>query len=268
LLEVENKKIFYTGDIKLESTRLVNGCKLPKENIDVLIIESTYSNRNHPNRIKQEEKFKDEIDQALNNNEIALVPVFAVGRAQEILLILKDYANYIALDGMAKEATEIILGYKKYLSNYMELKKIFNKIKKMKNNKQRDSIIKKPCIIITTAGMLSGGPVVHYIKKIHERKESRIILTGFQVEGTHGKTLLDTGVFKNEDIEIPVRCKISKFDFSSHAGKNELFEIMKKLKPKKVFCVHGDKCKEFAKEIENKFKIDAFAPEIGEEVKI
>jgi len=266
LLSAKNKNIFYTGDMKLEPQYLVNGCSLPREKIDVLITESTYSDRNHPDRKKEEKNFKERIDEALNMNETVLIPSFAVGRAQEILLILKDYRKYIALDGMAQEATKIILRHKKYLKNGPELEEIFMSAKKVKNNKQRDMLLKKPHIIVTTAGMLSGGPAVYYIKKIYNRKNSRILLVGFQVEETPGKILLDTGVFRNNDTKLQVRCKVEKFDFSSHAGKNELFKIIETLKPKQVICVHGDKCGKFAKDIEKEFKIPAIAPKNGDKI--
>lgn len=263
LLKFEDKNIFYTGDIKLDNQRLVHGCKLPKDDIDILIIESTYSDRDHPNRISEEERFKAEIDETINQNGIVLLPTFAVGRAQELLLILKDYKDYIAIDGMAKDATKIIMIYN--LKSSHLLKKIFKSVKKISTNKERDRIIRKGGkIIITTSGMLNGGPAVYYIKKIYKRKDCKILFTGFQVEGTPGKYLLDTGIFRNEDIELHVNCPIGRFDFSSHAGRSELFKIIEKLNPKYVVCVHGDKCEEFSKEIENKFGIKAFSPSNNE----
>ncbi|MEM7826628.1 MAG: MBL fold metallo-hydrolase [Candidatus Aenigmatarchaeota archaeon] len=267
-MRAEGKNILYTGDIKLKSQRLVNGCILPKEEIDVLIIESTYGDRDHPDRLKQEEKFKSEIDETINQHGVVIVPTFAVGRAQEILLILKDYVNYIALDGMTKDASKIILNNKKYIKNYDELTRIFRKIKKIKNNKERAKLLKKPNIIITTSGMLNGGPVVYYIKKIYNRKDAKILMTGFQIDGTPGKTLLDTGVFMNEDIKLPVRCPVKRFDFSSHAGRSELFDIIKKLNPRQVICVHGDNCDDFAKYIENDLMIPATAPRNGDKIEI
>lgn len=263
LLNIEGKNIFYTGDIKLEKQNLIDGCKLPKEEIDILIIESTYGDRDHPNRKEEEERFKSEIDETLNQSGIVLLPTFAVGRAQELLLILKDYSDYIAIDGMAKDATKIIMNYN--LKTSSSLKKIFKRIKKVNTAKERERIIRKGNrIIITTSGMLNGGPVVYYLKKIYKRKDCKILFTGFQVEGTPGKYLLDTGIFAYQDLEFHVNCPVNRFDFSSHAGKSELFKIIEKLNPKIVICVHGDNCNEFAKDIEKEFGINAFSPNNGE----
>lgn len=263
LIRFDDRNIFYTGDIKLEKQYLVDGCKLPKEDVDILIIESTYSDRDHNERIREEERFKSEIDETLNQNGIVLLPTFAVGRAQEILLILKDYKEYIAIDGMAKDATKIIMNFN--LKSSALLKNIFKRIKKVSTNKERERIIKKGGrIIITTSGMLNGGPAVYYLKKIYKRKDCKILLTGFQVEGTPGKYLLDTGIFRNEELEFNVNCPVVRFDFSSHAGKRELFKIIEKLSPKNVICVHGDKCEDFAKEIMREFGIKSFSPSNNE----
>lgn len=263
LLNIEEKNVFYTGDIKIKNQRLLDGCKLPRESVDVLIIESTYSDRDHPERDVEEERFKIEIDETLNQDGIVLLPTFAVGRAQELLLILKDYIDYIAIDGMAIEATKIIMNYN--LKSSALLKKIFKRIKKVNTKKERDRIIRKGGrIIITTSGMLNGGPAVYYIKKIYKRKDCKILFTGFQVEGTPGKYLLDTGIFRDKEQEFHVNARVAKFDFSSHAGRNELFKIIETLKPKNVVCVHGDKCNDFAKEIEREFGINAFAPRNNE----
>lgn len=263
LLNVEDKNIFYTGDIKLYKQNLIDGCKLPKDDIDILIIESTYGNREHPERSVEEERFKAEIDETLNQNGIVLLPTFAVGRAQELLLILKSYVDYIVIDGMAKEATKIIMNYN--LKSSTLLKSIFKRIKKVNSKAERDRIIRRGGkIIITTSGMLNGGPAVYYIKKIYKRKDCKILFTGFQVEGTPGKYLLDTGIFRNEDLELHVNCPVARFDFSSHAGKDELFKIIEKLNPKNIICVHGDHCSEFAKEIEKEFGIRAFSPNNNE----
>jgi len=150
------------------------------------------------------------------------------------------------------------------------LKNVFKKIMKVKNNRQREKLLRKRerNIIITTSGMLNGGPVVHYIKKIYKDKNSKILLTGFQVEGTPGEKLLKTSFFEYKDISLEVNCKVKKFDFSSHAGKSELIEIIKKLNPKILICVHGDRCEEFSQEIGKMFGIKSYAPTNGDIIKI
>lgn len=268
LVKSGKKNLYYTGDIKLIAQKLVGGCKLPKEKIDTMIIESTYGDRDHPDDRTREMMFRSEIDEALNANEHVLIPVFAVGRAQEILLHLKGYENYTVLDGMAKEATEIILRNKNSITDHTELRKIYRKVKKIENDKQRKRVMDKPSIIVSTSGMLTGGPAIQYLRKIRDRRDSRIMFVGYQVEGSPGNILLDTNIYKGEEEEFDVRCKISKFDFSSHAGRSELMKIIRKINPKRVLCVHGDSCPDFAKNIEKETGIHAEAPKNGEEINI
>ena len=125
LLEYSNKTVLYTGDIKLRDTRLTKGADLSyiKDDIDVLIIESTYGNSIHPDRKAVEKAFIEKIKEVLFRGGIALIPVFAVDRAQEILLILNDYKidAPIYLDGMAVEVTKLMLNYKEMLNESSQL---------------------------------------------------------------------------------------------------------------------------------------------------
>lgn len=261
------KRIFYTGDIQTADSQLLRGCKLPKET-DTLIIESTYSDRNHPKRGEEEKRLVEAVEDALALNEAALIPVFAVGRAQEVLLILEKYANKIALDGMAKAASDIISGYGSYLKDRHRLKSVLKKVKFVHTDKERERVMKSRPIIISSAGMLGGGPAIHYLRLIQKRKESKVLFTGFLVEESPGRNLIETKIFKTAEEQFHVHCDLQQFELSAHAGRDALFEIVEKLKPKQVVCVHGEKCDEFAKEIEERFSIDAYAPKNGESVRL
>ncbi|MBI5061155.1 MAG: MBL fold metallo-hydrolase [Candidatus Aenigmarchaeota archaeon] len=261
------KRIFYTGDIKLDSTRLLNGCKLPID-IDVLITESTYSDREHPDREEEEKKFLASIDEALSLDETTLVPVFALGRAQEVLLILEKYADKIALDGMAKKASEIVLDFKHYLKDPKKLKNILKKITWVRTDAERERAVKKYPIIVTTAAMMGGGPVLYYLRHLSSRPEAKVLFTGFLIEDSPAKVLIDTGLFETIEEKFNVHCDLHQFDLSSHAGHSELIEIIKRTNPKQVICVHGDECKDFAKGIESKLDIPATAPKNGDILEI
>lgn len=261
------KKIFYTGDTKLEPTRLLNGCKLPSA-ADVLITESTYSDREHPDREEEEKKFIGSIEEALAQDETALVPVFAIGRAQEVLLILEKYTKKIALDGMAKTASEIILDYKYHLKDPNRLKKILSKIKWIHTDKEREKAAKKYPIIVTTAAMMAGGPVLYYLRHLSRRPEAKVLFTGYLVEDSPARGLIETGVFQNIEEKYHVHCDVQQFDLSSHSGQSELLEIIKRTKPKQVICVHGDECEKFASAVEEEFNIEATAPKNGDVLEI
>jgi putative mRNA 3-end processing factor len=266
LLE-NKKKIFYTADIQTTDSHLLNKCKLP-DNIDVLITESTYSYKDHPKREELEKELITKVEEAISRNETALIPVFAVGRAQEVLMILEKYAKKIALDGMAKLASEIIADYGAYIKDAKTLHSILRKVKFVKTAEDRANAIKKYPIIITSAGMLGGGPAVHYLKELQSKKESKVLFTGFLVEDTPGRNLIETKVFENAEERFKVHCDLHQLELSAHTDRSGLFEIIRKTNPKKVICVHGENCDKFAKEIEEQTGIESYGPDNGEVIRV
>ncbi len=264
LMQKDGQRIFYTGDINLSSTYLLNGATLPSKT-DVLIMESTYGNREHPPRDKEEQRLVESINEGIANGEKILMPCFAVGRSQEILLMLNKHKyRKIAIDGMIKQSSEIILYYKNNIRNYKNLKNVLSRVTWIRGSRERDEAIDTKDIFVTTSGMLTGGPIVYFLEKMRNDK-IRIIFTGYLVEDTPGRRLFETGIFSNEEDEFPIDAPMFRFDFSAHAGRSELFDIVRRVKPKKIFVVHGDDTKKFADDLSDEFKdIDINAPEIGD----
>lgn len=267
LLNKNNKRIFYTADIQTAESRLLNPCQLPSK-VDTLIIESTYGTRDHPDRKKEEQKLITLVEEALARKEFALIPVFAVGRAQEVLLILEDYVDKIAIDGMAKSASEIIASYGAYIKDPEKLRNILKKIKFVRSQKDREEALKRYPIIISSAGMLAGGPVLHYLKEIQKREESKVVFTGFLVEDSPGRNLLQTKIFQNSENNFKVHCDVQQIELSAHADHSGLMEIINKVQPEQVICVHGDNCEKFAKNIEEETNITAIAPKNSEVIEL
>jgi putative mRNA 3-end processing factor len=267
LLETQNKRILYTGDFNLSGTRLIKGADLDLPEVDILITESTYSDREHPDRLKEERKMVETIQETVENNGIALTSCFAIARTQETLLVFDEYElEYpIYVDGMGKKTTRILNSYPDIQKEYNCVGKALKRlnVKFITTSSMRKRILKKPCIIVTTSGMLTGGPIAHYIEKIYDREDSALILTGFQVPGTEGAVLLETGRYIHQDLDIPVKMSVRKFDFSSHSSRSELFNFVKHVNPGKVFCVHGDNTKRFAQELKEEHGFDAFSPSNG-----
>ncbi len=268
MFRLENKKsVLYTGDFKIDDTRLMKGADLKIENVDILITESTYSDREHPDRQKEEMRFVDFVKSTLDNDGVALVACFAISRTQELLLVLDEYElDYpIYIDGMAWNATQIINSYPELQREYDMVKKVLQRTnaKPVGSPARRKKIIKEPCIIISGSGMLAGGPIAFYLKKLYDKEESSLSLTGFQVPGTPGAHLLETGRFVNHEMNVKLKMRYKKFDFSSHASRSEIFKLIKKVNPEKIFCVHGDKTEEFANELKIEHGFDAIAPENG-----
>ncbi|MGC9149734.1 MAG: MBL fold metallo-hydrolase [Candidatus Micrarchaeia archaeon] len=237
-LNKDGKKIFYTADFKLTPTYLHKGTNFYES--DILIIESTYANREHPPRKEVEKRLKEEIEETISKGGNVLMPTFAVGRAQEMLFVLDSlgFSDIVYLDGMAKDATQIILNSKKFISDPEWLQRILQRVNFVEERRDRREALKKPSIILTTAGMLNGGPALDYITKLN--LNSKIIFTGYQVEGTNGRELLEKGVINLNGKKFKVPQKAIYLDFSAHAGRSELFKFVEKSKAEKIFVVHGD----------------------------
>ncbi len=272
LIETGGKRIFYTGDFRLSATRLLNGAKYDLNDIDVMLTENTYSYKEHPPREQTERQLIEIINNTIAQDGNVLVPTFAVGRAAELLMVIDAYKikHPVYLDGMAKEAVDITLRYPELLRDYKALKKAVENVVPLYSQADRKIALKRPSVIITTAGMLSGGPVIHFLEKIHSAPNCSLVFTGFQVPQTPGRILLDTGKYVSEDgtVKFDVKMKIHYLDFSAHAGRPEILEFIKRTNPEKTVLLHGDRCEEFAGEIKEKFGMDTIAPDNGDVVEI
>ncbi|MEM2954925.1 MAG: MBL fold metallo-hydrolase, partial [Candidatus Nanoarchaeia archaeon] len=252
LLECKGKRILFTGDIKFLDTELMKGAFSDFEDIDVLISEATYSYTNHPDRKSIEDSLKRIVQETVYGGGVCLIPAFAVGRTQELMIVLHELGIPVYVDGMGIKATEAILQHKKSVKDFQRLSKAFSKMRKITKAYERDRIIDKPCAIITTAGMLNGGPIVHYMSRLYDRPDCSLVLTGYQVPGTAGRTLLDTGRFVSGELDVKPRMRVEFLDFSAHTDHDHLLEFYKKVRPKKIILVHGEKTQEFAEELKAK----------------
>lgn len=266
LLETKGKRILFTGDVKFAETQLMEGAQRNFKDIDLLISESTYSYTNHPNRKTLEDSMRKIVQETVYGGGVCVIPAFAVGRTQEMLLVLEGLGVPIYMDGMGVRVTEAMLRHPKSLKDYKRLKDAFSKARKVNTERERERITESPCAIITTAGMLNGGPVVNYISQLYERPDCSLVMTGYQVPGTAGRTLLDTGKFVHEDLEVKPRMKMEFLDFSAHTDHDHLLDFYRKVRPKKIVLVHGEKSGEFANEL-RKMGFDAEAPKNGESIR-
>jgi len=271
-LSFKQKSLLYTGDFKVEETRLFKGADLNVGKVDYVVIESTYGDRNHPDRKLSEKSFIEEVQNTLDRGGHAIVPAFAVGRSQEIIDVLYEYKIDcpIFLDGMGQHATRISLTYPQYLKDHKMLAKAFQHVQVVKNPQMRKKVFKEPSVVVTTAGMLNGGPVMHYIKKFYYDKKSKVFLTGFQVKNTPGRKLLEDRKIEIDGEIIETKMDVQKFDFSAHASQDEMMRSLKKWNPEKVVLVHGDKnvMPVFKEKIESDLGIDTIIPVAGEKTKL
>ncbi|AEH07438.1 MBL fold metallo-hydrolase [Methanothermococcus okinawensis] len=242
------KKIVYTGDIKLSKTRLTKGADLSycDNDIDILIIESTYGNRLHPNRKQLEKEFLNKVKETVERGGTAIIPVFAVDRSQEVILMLNDLDLDVPIyfDGLGVKITKIMLGqHPKYLRNHKKLKRAFSNTYTVENE-ERHYVIKdlkeNGGIIVSTAGMLNGGPVIKYISNFWNDPKSSLIFTGYQVKNTAGRILLETGKLPIGEMMVEPKFEISFYEFSAHAGMDELRTVVKKANPEILIIQHGE----------------------------
>lgn len=278
-----------TGDFKFIPTRLFEPAANRFPRLETLVMESTYgaSNDYQMPRDEAEKKLIEVIHQTIKRGGKVLIPAMAVGRAQEIMMVLEEYARVggievpIYLDGMIWEATAIHTAYPEYLSKHLR-EQIFHEgynpflnpvFKSVANSKERQDIIDsgEPAIIIATSGMLVGGPSVEYFKQLASDPRNSIIFVSYQAEGTLGRQIQrgmkeipligDGG--KTEAIRINM--EVHTIDgFSGHADRRELISYIARVRPRpeRVITVHGEpqKCLDLASSIHKKFGISTRAP--------
>ncbi len=258
--------ILYTGDIKLEDTRLLEGADTDFPETDILIIESTYFGVEHPERRELEKLFVESVVETIDNGGYAIIPAFAVGRTQEIMMILTKHGITPYVDGMGRDVTKILESYPEYIKSAKELRRAEKKSIIVERGK-RERVLEEPCAIVTTAGMLNDGPALFYISRLYNDEKSKIILTGYQVEGTNGDKVLKTNTIDLGMRTVKLKMKVEQFDFSAHADDKQLKALVKKVADRgaeKVFTVHGEETEAFAKWIREEIGIESYAPKNGE----
>jgi len=234
---VGSKKILFTGDLNVINTKLMKGTK--PVTCDILFLETTYAGRDHPKREELEKGFLDKIDEVVNRGGVAVIPAFAVSRSQELAIVLKNSGYNVWFDGMGRKISKMFLKYPKCLRSADDLKKALNKINFVHSDHGRKLALKSE-VILTSSGMMDGGPVLSYMNKLKNDPKSAVLLTGYQVEGTNSRLLVDKGKLDFYGVIENVECEVQYFDFSAHAGHNELIEFAKACKPEKIVLFHGE----------------------------
>ena len=233
---VGEKRLLFTGDLNVIDTRLVRGTKpVP---CDMLFMEGTYAGREHENRQQMERTFLEKIEEVVNRGGTVIIPAFAVARSQELLLVLKNAGYDVWFDGMGKKISKLYLKYPKYLRSVDDLKKAFKKVNVVHSEHGRKMAMKGP-VIITSSGMMDGGPVLSYMNKLKNDRKSAVLLTGYQIEGTNSRLLIEKGKLNFYGVVEKVDCEVQYYDFSAHAGHSELVEFAKQCKPEKIILFHS-----------------------------
>jgi predicted metal-dependent RNase len=265
--------------------------------VETIITESTYGATQDimPSRIEAEEKLVSIINNTLNRDGKVIIPVPAVGRAQEIMLIIDSYMHRgqlkeapVFLEGMISEATAIHTAYPEYLARDVRNSILHDGINPFQSDyftmvehpSAREEIIEgKPCVIIATSGMLEGGPVIDYFRELASDERNAVIFVSYQIEGTLGrrvqKGLTEVPMMNGEGkIEvIKIKLGIDSIEgFSGHSDRRQIVGYLHRVSPKieKIIVCHGErmKCMSISNLFRRKYKIDSDAPGILETIRL
>ncbi|HDJ96750.1 MAG TPA: beta-CASP ribonuclease aCPSF1, partial [Candidatus Aenigmarchaeota archaeon] len=253
--------IVYACDMKFGKTPLLDPAFTNFQRVETLIIESTYGGVNDimPPRREAEQQLMDIVNKTMERNGIVLIPSFAVERAQDVMAILveNEFQYPVFIDGMIWDATGIYTAYPEYMSRSVQ-KKIFSGkdpflsdiFKRVASPQDREKVLEqRPCVIISTSGMLVGGPALTYLQNLAEDSRNTLIFVGYQGEGTLGRRIQKGWKeipFKTEEgktFTLNLQMEVQTVDgLSGHSDRNQLLSFVHRLasKPNKVIVVHGE----------------------------
>jgi KH/beta-lactamase-domain protein len=288
----------YSGDIKFGKSILFEAASWNFPRVETLLIESTYGLKEdiQPTRQEVESSFINAVNNTLADGGKVLIPIPAVGRAQEIMMVIDHYMKSgemveapVFTEGMISEASAIHESYPEYLARELKQKiletddnpfdsEYFTNIE---HADAREEPLREdsPCIILATSGMLEGGPVLEYFKNIAPDKKSKVLFVSYQVNGTLGRRVLDGSkqvsmLGKEGKVEVvTINCGVEKLDgFSGHSDYNQLMSFVQRLRPKlrRVLVNHGErkKSENLAMNIRRMYRIPSHYPQIQEAIKL
>ncbi len=289
--------LVYTGDYKYGKSMLLEPAVAMFPRAETIITESTYGAPEDimPTRADSEQLITNIINQTLDREGKVLIPVPAVGRAQEIMLIIDDYMRRgllkeapVFVEGMISEATAIHTAYPEYLAKNVRNSILYEGINPFQSDyftivehpSAREEIVDgDQCIILATSGMLEGGPVIDYFKRLAGDKRNTIIFVSYQIDGTMGsrvqKGLGDVPIInsdgKMEITKVEIQVETVR-GFSGHSDRRQLVNYIQRMKPKpeRIIVLHGEKTKSIsmAHLFKRKYNVEALVPEVLETIKL
>ncbi len=283
--------LVYALDQKYSRTNLLDPAYTNFQRVETLIIESTYGAIDDimPRREETERELMNIVNKTMQRKGVVLIPSFSVERAQELMAILVNngFQNPVYLDGMIWDANGIFTAYPEYLSRYVQ-KDIFGGsspfldpiFKRVAAQADREKIWnEKECVIISTSGMLNGGPVIQHLQNLAEDQNNTLIFVGYQAEGTFGRRIqkgwkeipIDLGGGRKATINLNMEIYTAD-GLSAHSDRKQLLNFIGHMpsRPNRVVCVHGEphKTVELANSIKRIFNIEARAPKNLESIRL
>ena len=288
----------YSGDIKYGKSMLLESARTNFPRVETLLIESTYGAKEdiQPTREEVEDAFIKSVNKTLSEGGKVLIPIPAVGRAQELMMVIDKYMksgklteSSVFMEGMIQEATAIHEAHPEYLERSLRQKiletddnpfdsEYFTNIEHADG---RDEPLREdsPCIIIATSGMLEGGPVLEYFRNLAPDKKNKILFVSYQVNGTLGRRVMDGArqvsiLGKEGKVEVvSINCATEKLEgFSGHSDYNQLMSYVHRLRPKlrRVLVNHGErrKSENLSASIRRMYRVTTHYPQVQEAIKL
>ena len=288
----------YSGDIKYGKSMLLESARTNFPRVETLMIESTYGAKEdiQPTREEVESAFIKSVNETLSGGGKVLIPIPAVGRAQELMMVIDKYMKSgqmtespVFMEGMIQEATAIHEAHPEYLERTLRQKiletddnpfdsEYFTNIEHADG---RDEPLREdsPCIIIATSGMLEGGPVLEYFRNLAPEKRNKILFVSYQVNGTLGRRVMDgvrqvSILGKEGKVEVvSINCATEKLEgFSGHSDYNQLMSYVHRLRPKlrRVLVNHGErrKSENLSSSIRRMYRVTTHYPQVQEAIKL
>lgn len=261
-LESADGRLVISGDVSVTPQRTVAGAATPAPRYpDLLVLESTYGARAHPNRAQEEQRLAEAVAEVVAGGGHCLIPAFALGRAQELILILRAAQRDgiippfpIYVDGLVRAVCAAYAAIPEALATPLRNhllrggRPFFGgTATAVESPQQREKVLAgPPACIIASSGMLTGGPSAWYAERLAPDPRAAILITGYQDEEAPGRALLalaDTttpGTLMLGGKAVTVRCRVARYGLSAHADGQELAALVRALQPRAVALVHGD----------------------------
>ena len=288
----------YSGDIKYGKSMLLESADTRFPRVETLLIESTYGAKEdiQPTREEVESAFIKSVNEILKGGGKVLIPIPAVGRAQELMMVIDKYMKSgqltespVFMEGMIQEATAIHEAHPEYLERSLKQKiletddnpfdsEYFTNIEHADG---RDEPLREdsPCIVIATSGMLEGGPVLEYFRNFAPNPKNKILFVSYQVNGTLGRRVMDgarqvTIMGRDGKVEVvTINAGTEKLEgFSGHSDYNQLMSYVQRLRPKlrRVLVNHGErrKSQNLSSAINRMYRVTTHYPQVQEAIKL
>ncbi len=297
-LQTPEGSIFYSGDVSGFAQQTIEGIGIPRLRPDVVLLESTYGDRLHASRALEENRLVQAVAECAEKGMKVLIPAFALGRSQEVLLILKKAMQDKAIppipvyvDGMVRDMNRVYRANPTFLRRNLARRIMKGDepfytewIREVGTGEDRNALteLPGPAVFVASSGMLSGGPSIMYAKKLLPREDACVILTGYQDEESPGRLLLnlldsekerEAGSERRVTLDgtsVPVNARIVMVGLSAHADQSDLCGIVERVSGRKVILVHGnaEAIGALGRQLSTDFRRQIWQPSDGETVSI